>query len=83
VVEVLSPSTTNVDRIRKLDEYKGHPTLAYIMLVDTRAPIVALYIRHDGDWDAVDFVGLEAVIDLPAVGVRLPLAVVFQGLTFT
>ena len=53
------------------------------MLVDTRAPIVALCIRHYGDRDAVDFVGLEAVIDLPAVGVRLPLADVFQGLTFT
>ena len=62
VVEVLSPSTTNVDRVRKLDEYKRHPTLSYILLIETRAPIAALYVRRDSDWEDFDFAGLDAVI---------------------
>ncbi|PXW63046.1 Uma2 family endonuclease [Methylobacterium sp. B4] len=43
VVEVLSPSTTDIDRFRKLDEYRRHPSLAYILLVETRFPSTVLY----------------------------------------
>ena len=38
VVEVLSPTTTGIDRFRKLEEYKQHPTLAYVLLIETRSP---------------------------------------------
>ena len=33
VAEVLSPSTTDIDRFRKLEEYKRHPSLVYILLL--------------------------------------------------
>ncbi|WP_244593518.1 Uma2 family endonuclease [Methylopila sp. Yamaguchi] len=42
VVEVLSPSTMNFDRVRKLDEYKSGPSLRYILLVDTEKPQMTL-----------------------------------------
>ena len=43
VIEVLSPSTTNIDRFRKLEEYKRHPSLVYIVLVDTGEPTTTLF----------------------------------------
>ena len=45
VVEVLSPSTANIDRFRKLEEYRRFPGLAYILLVETRFPSAVLYRR--------------------------------------
>ena len=83
VVEVLSPSTTDIDRFRKLEEYKRHPSLAYILLIDTRAPTATLYARSDeGAWETQDFTGLDAMIDLPQIGARLALADVYDGLGF-
>ena len=83
VVEVLSPSTTSIDQFRKLDEYKRHPTLAHILLVETAEPVATLYARGGrGEWESSNFAGLEACIDLPAIGATLTLAEVYRGLTF-
>lgn len=82
-VEVLSPSTTNIDCFRKLDEYKRHPSLAYILLIETRAPQATLYRRGDnGDWETQDFEGLDVTIPLALIGASLPLRDAFEGLGF-
>jgi Uma2 family endonuclease len=82
VVEVLSPSTMNIDRIRKLDEYKRHPTLDAILIIDTRRPAATLYRRSGDGWDEEDYAGLDAAIDLPTIGARLTLREVFDGVGF-
>lgn len=82
VVEVLSPSTMNYDRVRKLDESRTIPSLAYILLVDTEKPQLTLYAREDADWLPHHFVGLDAVVDLPAIGCRLEACECFKGLPF-
>src|SRR3954454_7536341 len=50
VLEVLSPSTMNIDRFRKLEEYKSHPDIRVIVLAETRSPRVGLWRRKDDDW---------------------------------
>lgn len=82
VVEVLSPSTTNIDQFRKLEEYKAHPSLAYILLIDTVVPKAALYARSDTGRDVTDFEGLHGEIALPAIGAALAMADIFEGLPF-
>lgn len=82
VVEVASPSTSTVDRTRKLEEYKRHPTLRCILLVETVLPQVLLYHHTDEGWAIEPFDGLNAVIDLPEVGARLALSDVYEGLRF-
>ena len=83
VVEVLSPSTTSIDQILKLDEYKRHPTLSYILLVETAEPIATLYARGEGgDWESTNYAGLEAGIDLPDIAATLTMAEMYRGLTF-
>jgi Uma2 family endonuclease len=83
VVEVLSPSTTNIDRFRRLEEYKQHPTLAYVLLIDTREPMATLYTRTgERDWRTEDFTGLEATIALPEIGATLSLREVYEDLSF-
>lgn len=82
VVEVASPSTTTIDQTRKVEEYKRHPTLAYILLVETLKPQALLYRRLGDGWDIETFEGLDAVIALPEIGATLSLAEIYDGLSF-
>lgn len=82
VVEVLSPSTTNIDRFRKLEEYRRHPRLAYILLIETRFPSAILYRRDGETWAQESFEALNDSIDLPAIGVSLALADVYDDVAF-
>ena len=82
VLEVLSPSTTRYDRFQKLEEYKQHPAIRVILLIDTEAPRVTVWRKTDGGWGYHEDVGLEAVIDLPEVQAELPLAELYRDLTF-
>jgi Uma2 family endonuclease len=83
VVEVLSPSTTSFDRIRKLPEYQTIASVAHILLVDTETPRIDVLSRTaDGTFAQSKHDGLEASIDLPAIQASLKLADVFEGLNF-
>ena len=82
VLEVLSPSTMNVDRFRKLDEYRGHPTIRVVLLAETRIPKVGLWRRVDAAWVVEEYEGLGASIPLPEIGASLPLAELYEGLSF-
>ncbi|KQP83428.1 hypothetical protein ASF60_22155 [Methylobacterium sp. Leaf113] len=82
VVEVASPSTTTIDQTRKVEEYKRHPTLAYILLVETLKPQALLYRRIGDDWEIETFEGLDAVIDMAAIGATLAMADIYDGAVF-
>ncbi|MGU3362703.1 Uma2 family endonuclease [Methylobacterium sp. M6A4_1b] len=82
VVEVLSPSTSTIDRFRKLEEYKRHPTIVYILLVETRWPSATLYRRDGETWDTQASETMDADVDLPAIAAHLPLIDIYDGMTF-
>ena len=82
VVEVASPSTTSIDQTRKIEEYKRHPTLTAILLVETLKPQALLYRRGADGWEIETFEGLEAVIALPDIGATLAMTDIYDGLTF-
>ncbi len=83
VVEVLSPSTRDFDTFRQLEEYKGLPGLAAILLVEPNAPLVALWSRDPaGDWSETRIAGLDAAVDLPAPPIRLALREIYDGVRF-
>lgn len=82
VVEVLSPSTASIDRFRKLDEYRRHPTLLYILLIETRFPGAVLYRREGDAWEAQTFEAMTDSISLPAIGATLAFADIYDGLGF-
>jgi Uma2 family endonuclease len=82
VVEVLSPSTSSVDRFRKLDEYRRHPTLRGILPVETRFSSVLLYRRTGEAWEAESYEAVTEIIDLPVIGARLALADIYEAIAF-
>jgi Uma2 family endonuclease len=82
VAEILSASTENVDRIVKLDEYKAIPQLDYILLAAPDLVDVAFWSRDaSAQWQLQVFRDLSAVLDLPRLGVRLPLGDVYDRVT--
>jgi Uma2 family endonuclease len=83
VIEVLSPSTRAFNREDKLEEYKSVATMRHIVLIDPDEPTARHYERDDAmDWTVVHVDGLDAAIDLRAVGATLKLADVYEGLEF-
>ena len=81
VVEVLSPSTRKIDRFTKLEEYKRHPALRHILLVDPDAISAKHYFRADeGAWSDVDLDGGEATIEFAAIEVEMPLGLLYDRL---
>ena len=72
----------NLDRFRKLEEYKTVPSLAYILLLDTTRPQITLYVREGAQWAMRTHDELGAVIELPEIGCRLASVDLFEGLPF-
>lgn len=80
VLEVLSPSTERVDTIVKRDECKALPCLRHILIAEPDAAHVLHYSRIDeGAWTDLDHIGLDTVIDLPALSCAITLADVYDG----
>ena len=82
VIEVLSPSTRQIDRFRKLEEYKSVPTIRHILLVEPSQAATKLYRRETEAWTSIDIVGLDAAIEVAELGLSLPLRDLYEGLSF-
>ena len=81
VAEVLSPSTSKIDRFTKLDEYRRHPTIRHVLLIDPDMIAAKLYSRlEQGEWNDVDLAGGDAVLELSAIDVSLPLGELYARL---
>ncbi len=83
VVEILSPTARTFDRNDKLEEYKTVPTLEYILLIDPDHPQMRLYWRDGSrNWTGARMAGLDGVVELPLLGLRLPFGDIYAGLVF-
>jgi Uma2 family endonuclease len=83
VLEILSLTTRTFDRNDKLKEYKTVSTLEYILLVDPDYPQVRLYRRGDDrNWTSDRLTGLASLVEIPRLGLRLPLGDLYSGQVF-
>ena len=74
IIEVLSPSTMDVDRGDKLRFYKRLPTLAHIVLVYQDQMRAEHYRRVDTSWELEVLTQPTEMLSLEALGCGLPLA---------
>lgn len=77
--EVLSPSTRGMDLVRKTEEYRNLPTARHIVMLEPDRAVASVWSRGEDGWSMVAVETLEGVLDLFAVGVRLPLTEVYEG----
>ena len=78
IVEVLSPSTADYDRGGKFSHYRRLPSLQEYLLISQDVPLVEHYVRQGPDqWQLTEQRSLDAVIALPSIQCRLPLAEIY------
>ena len=81
VVEVLSPTTIDVDRGGKLRFYKALPTLTHIVLVYQDQLRVEHDRRTDAGWELEVLTRADDALVLEALACELPMPVIYEGVT--
>lgn len=82
VFEVLSESTAQYDLTRKRLAYETIPTLKRIVFVSQDEPRLDMRVRGpDGVWQDEVVDGLDLQLDLPELGLHLPLAEIYEATT--
>jgi Uma2 family endonuclease len=83
VVEVLSPTTRNLDMFQKLEEYKTVASIAHILFIDPDVAEAIHWFRTEGEeWRYGRVEGLDSTVRLPEIGCSLRLGALYDGLTF-
>lgn len=79
VLEVLSPSTVDVDRFVKLEEYKRLASLRHILIADAfKAHVLAYSRTDDGGWGSISHIGTDSTVPLPVLDCVLSLAELYE-----
>lgn len=78
IVEVLSESSINTDRVTKLAEYTQLPTLEYYLIIEQDECLVEVFNREGKRWYVEFYSDINESIDLPALNIQLPLSVIYK-----
>ena len=79
VFEVLSDSTSQTDLIDKNREYRATPSIQrYVVLQQTRMAAIVFH-RRGQDWLSEIVSGPDATLDLPEIGIAVPLREVYAN----
>jgi Uma2 family endonuclease len=81
IFEVLSPSTAVKDRIVKAREYQATPSVQrYVMLEQDRIA-ATVHVRTETGWGVLVLKD-DDTLAMPEIGLSIPLAEFYEGLTF-
>jgi Uma2 family endonuclease len=79
VVEVISPSSINHDRVLKRDLYESVASIAAYLIVEQDQALVELYRRSETGWHLQSFRSLDDEVPLEALDCRLPLRDIYRN----
>lgn len=83
IMEVLSPSTEIIDRVRKFAQYTSIPTLQEYLLVTQTSRQIEQYVRQsDGRWLYAKLTAVDAQIALPSLNCILRLDDIYENVNF-
>jgi Uma2 family endonuclease len=82
ILEILSPATELADRTDKRRDYQRLASLRHYVLIAQDAPRVEIYSRTTRGWRFEETEGLDVVVALEALEIALPLAEIYDGLSF-
>lgn len=83
VAEVLSPSTSSIDRGDKMQDYLQIETLEVYLLVTQSEPLLEMVSRQaDRSWKTETVAGMDAALTIPALSISLKLADVYRRVVF-
>lgn len=77
IAEILSPSTADVDRTTKFEDYEAHGVAEY-WLVDPDKQVVEQYVLHDGVYELLFKVGSGDLTSKTITNLTIPIAAIFD-----
>ena len=84
IIEVLSPSTEAYDRGAKASQYRAMESLQELAFITQTEPRVEIHRkRSSNEWMLVESIGLESTCRFESVDCELPLAAIYDQVTFT
>jgi Uma2 family endonuclease len=81
VFEVLSPTSSTTDRIVKNQEYRDTPSIRRHVMLEQDRQAATVFDRVGDDW-AGHVVSGDVVLAMPEIGIELPLAELYEGVSF-
>jgi Uma2 family endonuclease len=81
VFEILSPSTTTVDHIDKNQEYRNTPSIQRYVILEQTTMAATVFRREGDDWAGHLQIG-DTNLDLPEIGMTLPMTEIYEGVVF-
>jgi Uma2 family endonuclease len=83
IIEVLSESTESFDRGKKYHRYKQISSLReYVLIAQDEPQIDVSYKNEEGRWEQYSYEGLEDVLELRSIGVKIKLADIYRMVKF-
>ena len=82
VIEVLSPGTEAIDKIKKLAYYQESPTIQEYVMVDSRSIHIENYHREDDGWRFHTY-GPGSVVKLESLAIQFPISDIYRGMNLT
>lgn len=83
IIEVFSDSSESYDRGEKFARYRTLPSFEEYVLVSQNAPRVETFVKQNGKWFINETAeGLEAEVELVALGVKMPLKEIYWNVSF-
>lgn len=83
IIEVLSESTKNYDRIEKIEFYRSVPTFQEYVLVDQyRVHIDHYYFESQGKWIYIEYTDMKDVLKLNKIAAQVSLQDIYKGVEF-
>jgi Uma2 family endonuclease len=80
VIEILSKSTRDYDRMGKFKLYRDIPALKEYILVDSESiNIEAFRINNNNHWELEEYKTVSGELALPSVQVNIPIADIYEG----
>jgi Uma2 family endonuclease len=82
LIEVSSDSTERTDRHEKFAAYKTIETLEEYLILSQDQPEATIF-RREQNWRAESIKGLDQVLILKSLKIKLPLSAIYQGVAFS
>ena len=83
IIDILSPSSRRYDRVGKFEHYRQIPTLDEYILVEQQSYSVDSWRRMPGgEWQLSSCQGEDAMLEIPSVGIQIPLAEIYADVPF-
>lgn len=82
VVEVLSPSTEMIDRVKKLAYYQACPSIQEYVMIDSQRYQADVYHRKTEKKWVQEILGLEDILVLECLNVQIPVKDLYRRVSF-